>query len=133
LTEVSGEMPAPQTGLGWVHVTPAKLDPTFVSEGPTVHAKLGTGFGIEVIVDGRPRLAMVQLRTRVTHPPLTNPGTGLTLTVDEWPSPMNAGILRYDGWSFDNPWELVAGSWVFELLDGERVLLRQEFTVDVTP
>ncbi len=44
---------------------------------------------------------------------------------------MNAGIPRYAGWSFDNPWELVSGRWVIELLDHHGPILRQEFTVVV--
>jgi hypothetical protein len=125
------DVAAPDTSLGHVHS--GRFDPTFVSEGPVVSAKLGTSFGIQVVIEGAPKMAVVALRTRVTHPPLTNPHTESTQTVDEWASPMNAGIPRYVGWSFDNPWELVGGAWVFELLDGERVILRQEFSLNVAP
>jgi hypothetical protein len=61
-----------------------------------------------------------------------NPETGVTQTVDEWNSPMNVGIPRYAGWSFDNPWELVGGRWVIELFENARPIMRQEFIVEGT-
>jgi hypothetical protein len=116
--EAVASQSAPDTGLGSVDVIPGE-------------AAVGTSFGLRVIVRGRPRLTIVPLRTRVTHPPLSNPGTGKTNTVDEWASPINAELPRYTGWRFDHPWEVVPGAWRIELLDQDRPIAVQVFTITV--
>jgi len=71
-------------------------------------------------------------RTRVTHPEIRDPETSKAATVDQWESPMDAGITRYAGWSFDKPWELVPGRWRFEILDNDnKILAAQDFVVTV--
>ncbi len=128
-----GAQSAPETSQGWVHLVPNFTDPHFVPGGSSIAAKLGTSFGIEVILHGPPKMTVVQLRTRVTHPPMTNSASGVTNTVDEWDNPTNVGIPRYIGWSFDNSWELVSGVWVIELLDHQRSILEHEFTITISP
>lgn len=51
--------------------------------------------------------------------------------MDEWDNPMNARFPRFTGWRFDNPWELVPGTWRIELLHQERAIASQEFEVTV--
>ena len=133
LASHNGSLAALGTGLGRVHVVPADARPVFISESTTISAKLGTSFGVEVVLQGPSNMTIVPVLTRVTHPPIANPETGVTQTVDEWNSPMNVGIPRYTGWSFDNPWELVSGRWVIEVLDNRRPIIRQEFIVERTP
>ena len=124
-----GTRSAPETSLGWVHLVPNNSDLHFLPGGTIIAAELGMSFGIKLILHGPPKMTIVPLRTRVTHPPITNSTSGVTTTVDEWDSPMNVGIPRYIGWSFDNSWELVPGVWVMELLDHQRPILAQQFTI----
>ena len=125
-----GTTAAPKTELGYVHAMPPLGTPTFKPGCPNIEAKLKTRFGIQVVAKGPD--SIVPLVTRVTHPPIRNPKSGQTATVDQWDSPMNAGLARYTGWSFDEPWELVPGRWRFEILDGEnKVLAAKDFTVTV--
>jgi hypothetical protein len=130
--EPEGTQSAPDTSLGWVHVLPRTSTPRFLPGGTTIAARLGVSFGVELILHGPPKLTILQLRTRVTHPRIANPTTGVARTVDEWDSPMNADIPRYMGWHFDNAWELVPGVWRIELLDGQQVLVSQDFTVEIS-
>jgi hypothetical protein len=119
---------ASKTDLGYVNVMPALESPKFKPGCPNIEAKLGTRFGIQVVVTAA-RLWVVPLVTRVTHPEIRNPASGRSASVDQWESPMNSGIPRYAGWRFDKPWELVPGRWRIEILDGEsRVIAAQDFT-----
>ena len=122
---------APDTGLGYVSVMQELERPKFKPGCPKVKAKLGTRFGIEVLVSSPGGQSIVALKTRVTHPAMRNPQTGPVTTVDQWESPMNAGIPRYAGWSFDKPWELVSGAWRMEILEADRVIASQDFAVTV--
>jgi len=125
-----GTTAAPNTELGYVNVLPELETPKFKPGCPNIEAKLGTRFGIHVVASGSARFSIVPLVTRVTHPEIRNPESGQDTSVDQWASPMNSGIARYTGWSFDKPWEVVPGRWRIEILDAEdNVLAAQDFTV----
>jgi hypothetical protein len=86
-------------------------------------------FGLHILVSGAPHLEIVPLVTRVTHPPITNPETKITREIDFWDSPMNIGVARFAGWRFDQPWELVPGTWTIEILKDGKVLASHSFNV----
>jgi hypothetical protein len=92
---------------------------------------LGTYFGMRYVVRGNPEGAQVKL-TRVTRfppPGLTNPATGRTVAVERTERQPVIGRRAYAGFSFDVEWELVPGTWTFELWDGERKLAEKSFQV----
>ena len=127
-----GTIGAPQTATGYVNAMPALATPTFKPGCPNIEAAVGTRFGIQVVAKGAPGVEAVPLVTRVTHPEIRNPKTGQATTVDQWASPMNAGIPRVTGWSFDEPWEVVPGRWRIEMLDEKnKVLAAKDFVVTV--
>ena len=127
-----GTTAAPQTATGYVRTMPGEETPTFKPGCPNIEAAVGTRFGIQVVAKGAPGLKAVPLVTRVTHPEMRNPKSGEATTVDQWASPMNAGIPRVTGWSFDEPWELVPGRWRIEMLDeAGKVLAAKDFVVTV--
>jgi hypothetical protein len=121
-------VPAPGTTLGAVSMMRADRPPS-ITPGNDIVARVGVGFGYELVIKGAPYKALVPLYTRVTHPPITNPANGKTETVDGWDSPLNAGIPRYAAWNFDHPWELVAGTWRIEVMDHDRVIASQVYNV----
>ena len=68
---------------------------------------------------------------RVEHPPLRQPD-GRTSTADLYRIPIGNAV-RFTGFDFDEPWELVPGTWSFSLVYGGRVLVEQRFTVTLAP
>jgi uncharacterized protein DUF3859 len=132
ITKRTGErVVALDTAEGSVGEVETNWTPEFLAPPDQVHARLGTSIGIQVRVEGPEFLAIVPLRTRVTHPPIVDPKTGKTTRVDEWDNPMNARYPRFTGWRFDNPWELVSGKWTIALLHQGRVIAKQKFRVKV--
>lgn len=124
-----GKKEASDTQAGTVNVVDPQANPTFLPGGTAIKAAVGTKFGISVRLSGAPPEAILPVSTRVTHPLIKDPKTGKSGTEDTWESPMNVGIPRFTGWSFDNAWEIVPGRWTIELLHGDSVLAAKDFTV----
>ena len=124
---VTRKVGAPETALGTVDEVD-RGGTEIVEGGTSLAARVGSAFGMRVEVDG-PGGSVVPLRTRVTHPPITNPSTSKTTTVDEWASPMSAKVPTYVGWGFSEPWELAAGMWRIEILFEGRPVAGESFAI----
>jgi hypothetical protein len=124
------EVPAPGGPSG----TQVIIDnPPGMAEATTkIPARKGERFGISYVLKGVPEGSHAGIREiwRFPEPGLTNPETGITtqelvrrkiLVVTD-----NA---MFSGWALLYEWELVPGTWTFELWTGDRLLLRQPFEV----
>ncbi|MEO8900232.1 MAG: DUF3859 domain-containing protein [Polyangiaceae bacterium] len=69
----------------------------------------------------------------MTHPPITAPITLKQTTVEEWDSPMDSGVPRYAGWSFEKPAELVPGHWRIDILREGAAVAGRDFTIRLCP
>jgi hypothetical protein len=68
----------------------------------------------------------------MTFPPggLRNPASTQTISRSETTFTVTVGDeAGYTAYKFDDPWELTAGPWAFELWQGDRKLVSQSFTV----
>lgn len=97
----------------------------------TIPACVGTLFGIKFNVVGAPKYATVPLTMVLRLPPqgLRDPKAGETYFRSEY---VSGGIIsdnRYVGYSFDQDWEAVPGTWTFEIWYQDRKLAEQSFTV----
>ncbi len=90
----------------------------------TIPARLCRSFGLIFTRAGR---AETPLTVRISHPPLHRPD-GRIGSVDLFDIPPGAG-RHFVGFTFTEPWEMVAGEWVFTLLAGDHLLARESFTV----
>jgi len=96
----------------------------------TVPMRGGLHFGFRYRVDGpvpgdTAQLTLVvqfptPVRPRPTLGPLTEHERGTTLTV---------GAVSYTGYSFDQTWEFVPGTWTLAVRQGGRTLAEKSFTV----
>jgi hypothetical protein len=127
----TGKVNAPGTSLGYVHEVDARAIPAFVQQCPAVEVGVGDRIGLAVRVLGDLRVPSIQVATRVTHPPIRNPGEATSRVVDEWIWPLDTRYPRYTGWSFDHDWEVVAGTWTLEVLHEGRTLASRTLTVKV--
>lgn len=95
-----------------------------------IPARLKLWFGFRFRIDGPPPDTVVPLRL-VTHFPRAArpPRTAKPITAYERPLNAPVGLALFTGYGFDEDWEFMAGTWVFEIFDGDRKLAEQRFTV----
>lgn len=106
-------------------------NPKFKAPCEKIKAKLGTRFGIQVLVGGSPKRQVANLLTKVIHPPLPVNDTDQTTEIDTWESPMNIGVPRFTGWNFEDQKELVPGKWTIQILYRDEVLAEKVFDVEI--
>lgn len=101
-----------------------------VQQTDEIVGQLGNSFGIDLrLEDFPPGPAMLTIRT--THPPITNPRTGRTMTVSEydWAVPMRDNV--YFGYTFDHGWEIAEGVWTKQVVYKGRVIAEKTFKIVV--
>lgn len=98
---------------------------------PANRARVGTGFGIRFRPFGEPAGARVVLRSvwKIPEPGIHNPNNGNTFRHSVADFTAVVGKLHVRGYQFDEPWEVVSGSWTIEIWQGDRKLLEKSFTV----
>jgi hypothetical protein len=116
----------PQTSEGRIAVIGGK---TLLRPTDTVRAKVNTTFGIEYTVTGFPSNADAAVVVELLHPPIYNPHTGRTVSVERDPHHVLTGVPTYDDVRLDERWNVVPGDWTFRVLRGSRVLLEKTFHV----
>jgi hypothetical protein len=97
----------------------------------TVPAQLGVRFGMEFKVIGAPANQTVSLKKVWMFPPagLRSPKVTQPIHRDETTMKANIETTTYTGWRFDDPWELVPGTWTLQLWYGDQKLAEKQFTI----
>jgi hypothetical protein len=125
---VMKDIPDPNTAEGTRHTVG---DISLVSATTTIPARIGVHFGFYYTVTGAPNGATVQVRyvNRFPGPGLKNPATGETTHEEDYNQDVSIGDSNYKGWTFDHDYELVPGTWTFEIWYGDRKIGEQSFDV----
>ena len=129
-TDERGTMAASGSIEGQAH---AVADAVLLEQTSDIHARRGTSFGLRVSFSGSPSGARVPIRAKCLHPKFTDPATGRSSEVEEWPGTGVMGRSGYVGYTFDNDWELVPGQWTIEVSVGSTFRVEKTFNVSVTP
>jgi WD40 repeat protein len=87
-----------------------------VQRTTNIPAQQGLNFGITYQINSNERGVSFPVTIRLTHPPITNPTTGKTTTVDEWISKPHTNSPHTDAWKFVEQWEIAPGKWTFSVL-----------------
>jgi hypothetical protein len=136
--ELDPRRAAPETSIGFLHEVPALDTPAVREHTDRIAGTVGNRFGLLFCAQGgevpgdeddESTDDLAPIHIRVLHPPARNPATGQTTDRDEWDAPANLGIIRFTGWRFDEPWEIVPGTWTIEILQRGTVMARKEFIV----
>ena len=106
-------------------------DYEFHTTTTTVPARLGAHFGFEYVLIGTPKGAKINVRKVVIFPQggLTNPKTGKTVARNEYEDTIAIGDRGLRGYSLDEDWEAVPGTWTLQLWLGDRKLAEKSFTL----
>lgn len=94
-----------------------------------VEAKPGLAFGINFNLAAPPSVTAVTTVVKIQHPPITNPATGRTVTVDQDTRIDPIGAPTYSAFIFENDWEIVPGPWTFQVFANGKRILEKTFTV----
>jgi len=96
-----------------------------------IDAKIGTHFGFRYKIVGQPNdgEANITFVTLPAAPGLKNPKTGKVSTREEYSAAVTFNETGYAGYALGEDWEIVPGTWTFELWDGQRKLASQSFEI----
>ena len=95
----------------------------------TIAARPCVSFGFEYVLVGTPTNVDVPIKM-VTHFPaagVRNPETGLTTHRHEAIVMRKIGQLHFRSYTLEREWEVVPGTWTFELWDNDRKLVERSF------
>jgi hypothetical protein len=106
-------------------------DTTLLAPTTRIEAKIGVHFGIRYRLVGRPNNTTIKLMsvTQYPAPGLKNPKADSNQLRGEHALFATIGQINYRGYVFEQDWEIVPGTWTFELWDGKRKLVSQAFDV----
>lgn len=103
--------------------------PTFHEETFRIPAVLGTRFGFRYIINGIPDGAEIPIVIRKTYPGLKDPRYDKRIINHEYTRIHRIGEPNGTGYGFDHPWELVCGTWTFQLLYEGDILGEVSFEI----
>jgi hypothetical protein len=108
-------------------VTSSVVPPSVNSE--RISVTIGVRFGFGYMLIGSPAGAKVQVRHVRKFPPegFHDPRTGQKLASTTRDHNFEIGRELYIGYGFGEPWEMVPGTWTFELWHGDRKLAEKSF------
>jgi hypothetical protein len=129
-TDERGTMAASGSIQGQAH---AVVDAVLLESTADIHATRGTSFGLRVSFVGDTSGVTVPIKAKCLHPLFTDPATGRSSDVEEWPGSGVTGRTGYVGYTFDNEWELVPGQWTIQVFVGATLKVEKTFNVSVTP
>ena len=133
-----GEVVAPEAGpslpprLGNVAGTTPVLDPKFLQLGTQIDGAPCRQFGLEFRALNLPPGATSDVMVQLTHPLWTRPD-GQTGTMETNVSSVSADHWTYVGYTLEEAWSMVPGTWTFTISQGPRVLATTSFNVSAEP
>ncbi len=100
----------------------------YVNHRTEIAAQLCRRFGVTAwLAVGEAEAMPSRIIVRLHHPLLTRPD-GVSSTSDSISLPVVAGAIG-DAWTFDEPYEVQAGDWTFDLMLGGAVIASKTFTL----
>ena len=105
------------------------MEPEFQEETFRVPAILGTRFGFKYIINGIPDGAEIPIIIRKTYPGLKDPRYEKPIFNHAYTQIHTIGEPNGTGYGFDHRWELVCGTWTFQLLYEGKILGEVSFEV----
>jgi hypothetical protein len=125
---VTGTTPAAGTVTGAVQeLRNVTLSPT----PPATAARVGIGFGLRFRSFGARDGERAMLRSvwKIPSPGIVNPNDGKTYLESAADFATTIGSNHLRGYTFEQPWEIVPGTWTLEIWQGDRKLLEKSFEI----
>ena len=127
-TTVTGAAPAAGAVAGSVQEV---REVTLLAESPATTARVGIGFGVRSRSYGARdgERAMLRAVWKIPPPGIVNPSNGSTFHESVADFTTRIGTSHMRGYSFDEAWEVVPGTWTVEIWQGDRKLLEKSFEI----
>ena len=103
-----------------------------IKQTTDIPGKLGNQFGLKFAAKGIAAKAKIKLSVKLIHPMTVNPETKKEVTEEQWTAYAKVageGCSGCTGWTFDYPWEIVPGKWIFQLWYEDNKLAEKTFTI----
>lgn len=127
------QVPAPGATSGWQYATTLSQKPEYRTT-TKVPARMNVCFGITYQVDAFPSNTYLQMDHIIIHPPMRNPETGVVSGIERYRSgAILAGAALGCTFRFDHPWEIVPGTWTFQISYQGKVYAEKSFEVGDWP
>lgn len=116
-----------QSGIGTTTVANLKL----AVSTDRIPMQLGVRFGFQYRINGAPADARVELRRVDLYPApgLVPPGKSQPVRQDEEKVVERIDNLTFAGYTLDAPFEMVPGTWTFQLWIGGRMMAEKSFAL----
>lgn len=126
-SKIAKREPSPGSASGTRFVVARE---TLLRRTTRIAARPGVEFGIRYRIVGAPKGAKVRVRIATIYPRrgLRNPQLGKPVKREEFTAERAIGRTLYESYRFDHPWELVPGTWTFQIWYGKR-MAEQSFIV----
>ena len=127
-TTVTGATPSARAITGTVQEL---RDVTLLPAPPATGARVGIGFGVRFRSHGARdgERAMLRAVWTIPAPGIVNPTNGSTFRESAADFATTMGTSHMRGYSFDETWEVVPGTWTLEIWQGDRRLLEKSFEI----
>ena len=98
---------------------------------PATAARVGVGFGVRFRSFGARDGERAMLRSvwKIPSPGIVNPNNGKTYLESAAEFATTIGSNHVRGYTFEQPWEIVPGTWTLEIWQGDRKLLEKSFEI----
>ena len=107
-------------------------DPKFLQLGTEIDGTPCRQFGLEFRAVNLPPGVSVPVTVQLSHPLWTRPD-GQSGTVETNVSDVTGNRWTYVGYTLEESWSMVPGTWTFTISQGPRVLATTSFNVSVEP
>jgi len=102
----------------------------FLEYTTDIPAKLGVNFGFQYVINSSPRGKPIRVTSVIKFPEggVKRPG-GRLYTESRDTHDVIIGKKALHGYGFDEEWEMVPGTWIFELWHRQARLIKKTFTI----
>jgi hypothetical protein len=107
----------------------AREMPKWIAAPPHISRTRGAFFGYDFVVEGTPAGLPVDVTIVVEHPPFRQPDSAKSSDRESWSQMVTLGMPSFCGYSFDEDWEMKAGTWSVRVYQGARLLAEKNFDV----
>jgi hypothetical protein len=106
--------------------------PRYMRLGPDITGTYCKQFGLEFRAANLPPGVTAPVMVQLQHPQWTGPN-GQTSTTELNPGMVSGDHWSYAGYTLEEDWSLVPGTWTFTITQGPRILATTSFNVSVEP